>query len=211
MKSADYFTSRGERGRGFRILKDKVWIGATCDRCGGVGRMDHGSWLYHDPGGVAGNCFKCVGKGRVLMRGYTEKEYKALVRRREKAAAKREEENAVRAEHYAAKNAKRDAENAAKAEAERILKEPIVELLKPLADEIEDGKGRFNDGIARSMRSGDIPKGRGWDLVCEIVAKGYGRKNSKAYADEYARVEAVLDRAREAEEIAETMSEEMEA
>jgi hypothetical protein len=198
-----HFTSTGEAARGLAFnSKGKAITSGTCSRCGGTGKF---SWCaaYGD------TCFGCGGTGKETVRAYTEKEYKALVKRREKAAAKREKENAARAERCADENAKRDAENAAEAEAGRILKEPIVELLKPLADEIEDGKGRFCDSIARSMRSGELPRGRGWDLVCEILAKYEGRSNSKAYAAEYARVEAVLDRAREAEEIAETMSEEM--
>jgi hypothetical protein len=200
-----YFTSTGEAAKGLAFnAKGKAITNGTCSRCGGCGKF---SWCeeYGD------TCFGCSGSGLATMRAYTEKEYAALVRSREKAAAKRDVEYAARAEHYVAENAKRDAEKAARAEAERILKEPMVELLKPLADEIEDGKGRFNDGIARSMRSGELPRGRGWDLVCEILAKYEGRGNSKAYAAEYARVEAILDRAREAEEIAETMSEEMDA
>lgn len=69
--------------------------------------------------------------------------------------------------------------------AESLRVAPIVVMLAPLANEIEDGKRGFCDSIAESMRNGLIPSGRGLDITIDILSKNAGRANSKAYLTRY--------------------------
>ena len=68
-------------------------------------------------------------------------------------------------------------------------------MLAPVADLIADGKGGFCDSIANTLRSGETPYGKGWNLTCDIIAKKAGRRGSKAYDAEYERIETILDKA----------------
>jgi len=43
----------------------------------------------------------------------------------------------------------------------------------------------FAMGVADGLRYGTLPKGRGMDIMLDILAKDAGRKGSKPYADEY--------------------------
>lgn len=85
-------------------------------------------------------------------------------------------------------------EEARVAEALRVA--PIVALLAPLANEIEDGKGGFCDSIAESLRKGLIPSGRGLDITIDILSKNAGRANSKAYWARYQVLESLFIDAR---------------
>ena len=64
-----------------------------------------------------------------------------------------------------------------------------------LSSDIRDDKGGFRDSVAASMGNGDVPFGRGWDLVCEILAKQEGRKGSAAYDKAYDNIERQLNAA----------------
>ena len=99
-------------------------------------------------------------------------------RAREKAQAKRDiawEAARPAREAAAAKEAKREA--AAKA-AHDAKVAPVIALLEPLADDLEDGRGGFRDSIARDLRRGNIPAGNGRSITTEILAKQAGRRNS---------------------------------
>ena len=63
------------------------------------------------------------------------------------------------------------------------IREEVADILAPIIRILEDGKGGFRDDIARDMRKGSMPFGRGWDLVIEIAAKQSGRKGSKPYVE----------------------------
>lgn len=80
--------------------------------------------------------------------------------------------------------------------AEALRVAPIVVLLAPLANEIEDGKRGFCDSIAESMRNGLIPSGRGLDITLDILSKNAGRANSKAYWARYQELEDLFFDAR---------------
>ena len=202
----EYFTSKGEPGRGLAFNgKGKALTNGTCDRCGGQGGATSGSWMAYDPGGMAGNCFKCLGKGVVTMRAYTKKEYDALARNRERAAEKRAAKwEAAKEARFEAQRERNggltDAELDDKIMAEREAKKKLlIKLLSPLGEAIEDGKGGFCDSIGRDLQRGNTPAGRGAFLVCEILAKKEGRKNSKAFEAEFDRIEKVLEKAKELE------------
>jgi hypothetical protein len=93
---------------------------------------------------------------------------------------------AVEAE-IAAEDAADRARELARADREKHLAE--------IADLLADGQGGFRDRVAKDMRRGEAPYGRGIDIVCDIIAKQQGRRNSKGYNAEYDRVYAVIKRA----------------
>jgi hypothetical protein len=60
-----------------------------------------------------------------------------------------------------------------------------AEILKPLADRLRDYKQGFCDSVSDGLERGEIPFGRGCDIMIDILAKQAGRRNSKAYDSEY--------------------------
>lgn len=188
------------------LLRGKTHANDKCDRCGGAGGADDPRWLRYDPGGVPGNCFKCLGKGRLPRRVYNEKEYAALERARAKRAEKLDAAREARLDAERDRNGgltnaeaweKRAAEGV---EAEEKKRAPLIKLLTPLADDLWDGRHGFCDSMAGDLRKGHPPRGRGVELVCEIIAKHHGRRGSKAYEAEFDRIEAVLEKAKKIDE-----------
>jgi hypothetical protein len=200
MNKVEYFTSYGEPARKLALnSKGKAITNGSCTRCGGSG--EHSFCPMYGT-----TCFKCWGSGTVVVRAYTEKEYKALVKNREKAKAKRE----VAREALLDKERKRnngktnwevvEEENLKIWKAEKAKKKKVSKLLTPLALDLEDGCGGFCDSMARDLKDGNLPRGRGWYLVCDIIAKSYGRRNSKAYDAAFSKTEETLEKANEMEE-----------
>jgi hypothetical protein len=70
-----------------------------------------------------------------------------------------------------------------------------AEIMKELSFRLEDGKLGFRDSVADDMKRGLVPRGRGRDIVIDILSKQVGRSNSKAYAAEALEVEKVLEAA----------------
>ena len=122
-------------------------------------------------------------------------------RKREIAAERREALRIKRLEDQRAKNGgltNWELAEKTRAEAEaadRARKAPIAEMLEPVADLIADGKGGFCDSIANTLRSGDVPYGRGFHLTCDIIAKKYGRAGSKTYDAKYSEISGILEAA----------------
>jgi hypothetical protein len=91
-----------------------------------------------------------------------------------------------------------EAEIAAEEAADRakeVARAARAEHLAELADLLADGQRGFRDHVAGDMREGHAPYGRGIDIVCDIIAKQRGRRDSKGYNAEYDRVYAVIKRA----------------
>ncbi len=63
--------------------------------------------------------------------------------------------------------------------------QPVLDILIPMADCLQDGQRGFCDSIADTLRKAELPRGRGLDIMLEILAKQYGRRNSKAYKAAY--------------------------
>lgn len=76
--------------------------------------------------------------------------------------------------------------------AEEAARAACAERLAEIANLLADGQGGFRDRVAEDMREGEAPYGRGVDIVCDIIAKQQGRRNSKAYKAEYDRVNAII-------------------
>lgn len=143
---------------------------------------------------------ECVKKtGDTILTNEMNEARKA--RERAKRAAKREEN---RIKRYAARSAARYAaelENwGLHPEDMRVIvleaaKERRAANLAVLADSLEDGRGGFCDSVADGLRKGDLPSGRGMTIMLEILGKKKGRKNSKAYKAEVARLEAIIESA----------------
>lgn len=66
-------------------------------------------------------------------------------------------------------------------------------VLAELADILADGRYGFRDDVANGLRRGELPYGRGFTIMLEIIGKVAGRKNSKAYKAEVSRVEAIVE------------------
>lgn len=78
-------------------------------------------------------------------------------------------------------------------EARLAALEPIIKELEPYADRVADGRGAFRDSVAESLVKGELPKGRGLTIMIEILAREQGRRGSKAYQDEEARLTTFFD------------------
>lgn len=79
---------------------------------------------------------------------------------------------------------------------EAAAKSNRAKILAPLVVALRGKESsNFCQSMADDMEKGSLPRGRGWNLVCDIVAKMQGRRNSKKYKETYARVEEVLNRA----------------
>lgn len=169
--------------------------GGTCEYCG------QGILVCCQITDAEGRTFE-VGSDCVLKTGDTglrkvvneERNRKA----RERNAAKRENRRIAKLDAERAKYGGHTWHEIQKwiAEEDRVFaaakRQPFAEKLLPLADALADGKGGFCDSMAADMRQGKTPKGRGIFLVCDILAKRQGRRNSKAYETEYDRVENII-------------------
>lgn len=71
-------------------------------------------------------------------------------------------------------------------------RERVAAVLAPLAEALKDGRGGFCDSVAKDMAEGLLPSLNAQRTVADILAKQQGRRNSKAYADEYVRIEQVF-------------------
>lgn len=77
----------------------------------------------------------------------------------------------------------------------------VASLVEEIAVALQDGKGGFRDSVAKELAEGRLPAGRGLNIVVDILAKeNGGRRNSKAYKAERARLWEVLDQVIEPEE-----------
>lgn len=188
-----YFTNSGLLVSSASLVDGKLYASVDCDRCSGLGVFNDPRYMRYTAGGKAGGCFKCVGSGKQSVRVYSEKQYKSISRakakRAEKIAAQNEFARLARVVEYEAEEKTREER------AEKIRKEraPLVAKLAPLAVSLSDGKGGFCDSIAEDMEKGYFPKGRGLTIVCEILAKKEGRKNSRKYDIEYDRIAKILN------------------
>lgn len=69
----------------------------------------------------------------------------------------------------------------------------IAAVAAPFAPTLADGRGGFCDSIAKDLRDGILPAGRGFDIMLDLLAKrGGGRRNSRAYDAEFERVSAIF-------------------
>jgi len=63
--------------------------------------------------------------------------------------------------------------------------QPVLDILIPYADALQDGMRGFCDDVAMGLRKAELPRGRGLSIMLEILAKQYGRKNSKDFKAAY--------------------------
>lgn len=186
----------------FNLGDGTTKAGGTCDHCWTGIR-----WEVHIVSAdgirskIGTDCARKVGDHKLTAKVKQE----VNRRRREAAQAKREEKR------LAELQAQRDRNNGltdwevteAKLKAEKIAadlaKQPIKDLLAPLADHLEDGRGGFRDSVAHSLRNGDLPTESGLNIATEILAKAAGRRNSAAFNEEFIRIEAIFQQALELE------------
>lgn len=156
----------------------------TCAHCGQailnicIVRRGDGK-LY----GVGTDCIMKTDDGKLVDAVKLEKNRIA----REKRAAKREAARLARLQEQRDRNGGMtdwelsEHRNALARAAEQERLKPVIAALEPYAAALEDGKGGFCDSIARDLRNGNVPRGRGFDIMLEILAKRAGRGGSHAY------------------------------
>ncbi len=71
-----------------------------------------------------------------------------------------------------------------------------AKILKPLADLLNDNQGGFRQSVALDMAKGQLPRGKGENIVLDILAKMAGRKGSRLYNAELERIEGIFDQVR---------------
>ena len=168
------------------------FIGGVCHYCGTP--IMHFYMCQSADGhkfAVGSECVGNIGDAKLMTAAKKAKNAMLREQARERRAKK---EEADRLACEAALQEERDrnggltdweVEQKAAAEAEAARVAPIVEILEPLAYRLADGRGGFCDSVARDLRRGQIPYGRGRDIMIEILAKDAGRMNSKAYDKEW--------------------------
>jgi hypothetical protein len=77
--------------------------------------------------------------------------------------------------------------------AEAIRIEPVVSIIREIANQLADGKHGFCDSISQQMLKGELPKGNAKSIVLDILAKSAGRTNSKKYNAKYDEVLQILN------------------
>lgn len=84
-----------------------------------------------------------------------------------------------------------------KLEQEKREQEKVAGLEKGLkfkseVEGLRDNQGGFRDSVANDLELGRIPRGRGLDIVLDILSKQKGRRDSKAYIAEYERLDKLF-------------------
>lgn len=167
----------------------------TCYVCGMALTVNY---LIRDAKGkkfaVGCECVKKTGD-TVLTSDMKEKR---LARDRAKRAEKREAKRIARYAASAARDYEREINNWGlhPLEANYIIREALRErnaaILGELAELLDDRRGGFRESVAEGLRKGNLPSGRGLSIMLEILGKLKGRKNSKAYNAEVARIESII-------------------
>lgn len=150
-----------------------------------------------DEYGVGCDCIEKVGDMKVVPAMKLAKAKMEREKRRAKAEAKRVAREAARKaerEAYAASPEGIAAAAAAEAErqAEIARRAAIQAVTGPLAERLKDGRGGFCDSVAFDLAGGSYLRGRAAEIAADILAKQCGRRNSKAYEAELARVWPLL-------------------
>jgi hypothetical protein len=172
-----------------------------CDHCGTA--IEH-HYILRDANGdrycVGSSCIAKVNDVLNLSDAEAAERKRQRQLRRARAEAKREQERITReAKLQARLTAERernggltDAEVAQqRAEQERhqqriINEEKFGYFIRGLSE----AYGNFATDVANGLRDGRLPSGRGVTIMLEIIAKGAGRRGSKAYESAYAEAEA---------------------
>ena len=77
---------------------------------------------------------------------------------------------------------------------ENVKAKARQEILEPVGRALMTLSWNFPQEIGMDMAmNGTLPKGRGKHLVCDMMGKMQGRRNSKKYKAEYERVEKILE------------------
>lgn len=144
---------------------------------------------------VGSDCIQKVGDARLIEVVKLEKAKKAKQQRQERAERARLERLQAQRDRNGGMT---DYELQEKRRKEALrqgfeAKKPLIEKLAPYARLIADEKEGFRDSIASDLRRGDIPRGKGLAITIDILAKMRGRRGSKKYEAEYARLTEFFD------------------
>ena len=175
----------------------------ACGTCAYCGHAIKYNYIVKDVNGkrfaVGSECIAKTGDSGLIDRARFEK-------RKIERAKKESKMQAAAAEHRAKAEAELQAQrkrNNGLTDKEVVeqaaieARKPLIDLLAPLAERMQDGKGGFRDSIADSLHKGHLPRGRGEDITLDILAKQAGRSGSKAYDAEYTDLVAIFEKARE--------------
>lgn len=127
-------------------------------------------------------------KARVLRlkRDRERRQAKAIEKRESKLQAQRDANGGMTDYEI------RELKHEEKRQAEIDAKQPVADFLFPLAARMFAASGTFCESVAEGLNNGDLPKGRGLDIMLDILAKQAGRRNSKAYKVEYESIQGVV-------------------
>lgn len=145
---------------------------------------------------LGSECIKKIDDARLTTQAKEvvrkKKQEEKLEKLRAQAAAREaklqaeKERNGGLTDYELAQQARRDAHAAAMA--------PRIEKLAPLADALADGKRGFRDSVAQDLKNGNVPSGRGRDIMLDILSKQAGRSGSAAYDQRWNEIQAILDK-----------------
>lgn len=172
-----------------------------CDHCGTA--IEH-HYVLRDAKGdkycVGSSCIAKVGNVLNLSDAEAAERKRQRELSRARAEAKREQERLAREAKLQAKLAAERERNGGLTDAEiaqqraeeerrqqRMLNEEKYDYF---IRGLSEAYGYFAKDVASGLRDGRQPSGRGVTIMLEIIAKGAGRRGSKAYEAAYAEAEA---------------------
>lgn len=177
--------------------------GGVCDHCGtGIRYVYKIKSADGKVSGVGCDCINKTDDAKLVTVAHAEKLKIQREKRREKAAERRETLRLERLQKQRDKNGGlTDYELHQKIAEERTAKwnkfvEKMLPEIKQYIDILEDGRGGFRDSIASSLSKCDLPRGNGYFIMLEILAKslsGSKRVGTKAFEAKYEEVKKHLD------------------
>lgn len=180
-----------EYGKALNVLKvdgngtQTVEMEFACDRCGGNGKISHYKHVE------AGLCFKCGGS-KVMTKKvkiYTDEQWLKLEARREKRRQKELAEQAVKQAEIDRIEAEKEAERQKIISFYKDLNKDFFRTLKSYMEHasMDRWTADFMKSILELRLTKDIREisDRQKEILCDIVGKTAGRRNSKAYNAAY--------------------------
>ena len=174
--------------------------GYSCGTCAYCGQAIRINFLIQGSDGstfaVGSECVRKTNEAGLIKAAKALKSQRDRMKRQAAKVAAREAELQAQRDRNGGQTdwEVREAKRVAEYEAQEAARKARAVPLLPLADLLEDRRGGFRDDIAHGLRQGILPRGRGLDIMLDILGKLAGRAGSRAYQDEIARIELILVR-----------------
>lgn len=180
-----------EYGKVLNVLKvdgngtQTVEMEFACDRCNGEGKINYYKHVE------AGICFKCGGS-KVMTKKvkiYTDEQWLKLEAQREKRRQKALAEQAIKQAEIDRIEAEKEAERQKVKDGFKVLNRDFYRTLKGYMEHVSMDRwtADFMKSILELRLTKDIRdiSDRQKEILCDIVGKTAGRRNSKAYNAAY--------------------------